>query len=124
MRSIAIVIGLIALTGCTEAVRSYDGDGNEIQTVACVDNQLVGGLTSCLKEANKACPDGYKWQGGTDHPVPWQITKMPERDPADDLPGFAPSIVSYSDRMYGYYTRSPRLVNRYGGFQYITIKCK
>lgn len=125
-KSFFTLLTVFLIVGCTEGVIMYTGQGDKLATVACLNNQLISGMTSCLNKASKMCPGGYFWEGSTNHPIPWQITSpdIPKYGPNDQLPGFSPGIVKYSNNNYGGYTKNPRIVNLQGHYQYITIKCK
>ena len=128
MKKIGIILAALAVVGCTETSPIWDKDGVRHEAVACLDNQLFGGMTSCLKKAAKACPNGYYMQGSTNHPVGWQMTEPTEEryHPNDNLPNWAPNIVRFSNlnRAPGGYGWKPRMTKNRGAFQYITVKCK
>ena len=126
---VGIVLALVFVTGCTETVPVWNGDGEKLQTVACLDNQLFGGMTSCLKELEKVCPNGYYWKGNTNHPLAHETTEPDRGTPLRPEPGFdrAPEVFNMV-RDYkvkpGDYGWSPRIVENRGGYQYMTVKCK
>ena len=124
MKLIPVVLSLIIVAGCADTTSFYNGNGDRMVTVACLDNQLVAGMTECLKEAEKACPAGYTWNGSTNHPIPLQITE-PNTPPVDDWTEFTPETVKNSRiRAMGSYGWSPRIVKNRGAYQYITVTCK
>ncbi|NJO58750.1 MAG: hypothetical protein HC836_10505 [Richelia sp. RM2_1_2] len=137
---IAVSLILLAAGGCTTAQRGFDGNGNPIVSVACIDNQTMGGMTSCMAEVMKVCPAGYKFVGSTNHPLAWQITEpkpghvvpttppgMPNGTGVDEPPS---SIALYNMGYYnpgmnnpGGYGWSPRITQNRGNYQYITVTC-
>jgi hypothetical protein len=64
-----ILLASLLLTGCTSAEKFYDSRGNEHFMIQCLNNDIVSGIESCFKKANKICPAGWSWDGSTRNPI-------------------------------------------------------
>jgi hypothetical protein len=63
------VLLLLLLASCTSAEKFYDSTGKEHVMVQCLNNDLVSGIESCFKKANKECPSGWSWDGSTKNSI-------------------------------------------------------
>ncbi len=124
---IAIAIVTLGLASCSHAVPSYDGNGNRMEALSCLDNELVSGMTRCLQRAAAICPRGFYWEGSTNHPLANQVTKPdPEMTYIPEAYDDVSTITLYnlglnSPGGVGWY---PRVTRNRGNYVYITVRCK
>lgn len=127
-RILVAFVCIFVLASCADSSVMYDGNGQEMYAIACIDNQTVGGMTSCLKEAARLCPAGYLWQGSTNHPVPFQVsTPSPEMKLEAIAEYDIESVRLYNERRLntvGSYGWRPRVTRNRGDYHYITVRCK